>query len=294
VANVALLAVGGWLVINGRLLLGELVAAQIVVTLVVATFAKLGKQLEAYYDMLAGVDKLGHLLDLPLERDGGTAHADHTGGAAVKVHGVSFGYEGAHRDAVTRLSVELAPGERVALTGPNGAGKSTLVDILFGLRNPDSGWVELDGMDLRELRLDTVREHVALVDRIEVFEGTILQNIRMGRDAVTVADVRDALRKVGLLRTVQEFPDGLETTLWPGGAPLSLGQANRLMLARAIVGQPRLLILDESLDHMDQDIRENVLPAVLGRDNHWTVLIVTHSDEVAGLCDRVIRLERHS
>jgi putative ABC transport system ATP-binding protein len=291
-ANVALLGIGGMLVIQGDLLLGELVAAQIVVTMVVATFTKFGKQLEAYYDILAATDKLGHLIDLPLERSGGARHEAHSDGAAVVAHDVSFRYDGGHRDALAHVSLALAPGERVALMGPNGSGKSTLVDVLFGLRQPTHGWIELDGMDLREMNLDTVREHVALVDRIEVFEGTVLENIRMGRDDVTVADVRDALKRVGLLHTIQEFPDGLDTMLWPGGHPLSLGQANRLMLARALVGQPRLLILDESLDHMDADIRETVIPAIMNREAHWTLLIVTHSEDVGRLCDRTIRLER--
>jgi ABC-type transport system involved in cytochrome bd biosynthesis fused ATPase/permease subunit len=76
------------------------------------------------------------------------------------------------------------------------------------------------------------------------------------------------------------------------GAPLSLGQVNRLMLARAVVGQPRLLVLDETLDHMDSDLRETVLPALFGREARWTLLVVTHSEDVAKLCDRVIRLEK--
>jgi putative ABC transport system ATP-binding protein len=291
-ANVALLAIGGALVIRGELTLGELVAAEVVVTLVVATFTKLGKQLEAYYDLLAAVDKLGHLLDLPLERGGGANHHARSNGAAVTVHDVSFGYEGGHRDVLSRLNVRFEPGERVALVGPNGAGKSTLVDVLFGLRQPQSGWVEIDGTDLRSLRLDTLREHVAVVKGVEAIDGTILENVRMGRDEVTLADVRDALRQVGLLDAILEFPDGLDTALWTGGAPLSLGQANRLMVARAIVGQPRLLIVDEALDHMDAEVRERVLPAMLGPNAHWTVLIVTHSDDVARLCDRVIHLAR--
>ena len=292
VTSVALLAVGGWLVISQQLLLGELVAAQIVVTLVVATFTKLGKQLEAYYDILAATDKLGHLIDLPLERGGGARHEALSDGASVVAHDLSFVYDGGHRNALEHLSFAIKPGERVALMGPNGAGKSTLVDVLYGLREPSGGWVELDGMDLRAMRLDTVREHVALVDRIEVIEGTVMENVRLGRDNVTAGDVREALRRVGLWRTIQEFPDGMNTMLWPGGNPLSLGQANRLMLARAIVGHPRLLILDETLDHMDADIRETVIPAIMSREAHWTLVIVTHSEEVGALCDRVIRLDR--
>ena len=291
VANVALLALGGWLVIQGKLTLGELVAAEIVVTLVVATFTKLGKQLEAYYDLLAAVDKLGHLLDLPLEREGGEPRSRRDGPAGVVAHEVTFGYDGGGRSALAGFSLRLAPGERVALTGPNGAGKSTLVDVLFGLRRPAGGWVEFDGADLRAVRLATVRDQIAVVKGVEVVEGTVLDNVRMGRADVTMDDARDALRRVGLLEAIRDLPDGLATRLWTGGAPLSLGQANRLMIARAIAGRPRLLILDEALDHMDADIRETVLPAVLGKDAPWTLLVITHSDEAARLCDRVVRLD---
>ena len=291
-ANVSLLAIGGWLVIQEKLTLGELVAAEIVVTLVVATFAKLGKQLEAYYDLLAAVDKLGHLIDLPLERSDGVRHQSHTGGISVSVRDLAYQYEGANKPALRPLNLSIEPGERIALTGPNGVGKSTLIELLFGLRQPKQGRVEIDGVDLRSLRLDTVREHVAMVHRIEVIEGSIYENIRMGRDTITLTEVLDALEKVGLREAVMAFPDGVQTRLWTGGSPLSLGQANRLMIARAIVGQPRLLILDESLDHMDQEIRDTVWPAILGPEPAWTVLVVTHSEEVAARCTRRIHLER--
>ena len=97
---------------------------------------------------------------------------------------------------------------------------------------------------------------------------------------------------MGLLQTILELPGGLQTAMGTGGAPLSLGQVNRLMLARAIVGRPRLLILDETFDAMDRGIRDRVLPAIMGRDTPWTLLVVTHSPEIAALCDRTIVLER--
>lgn len=291
-ASTVLLGMGGYLVINGQMTLGQLVAAQIVVTLVVDSFTKLGKQLESYYDLLAAVEKLGHLTDLPLERDGGVAHQARSNGAAIRIHNVSYTYSEGHRTVLDDLNLSIEPGERIALLGPNGAGKSTLVDLLFGLRQPTHGHIEIDGMDLRDLCLLSLREHIAVVKGIEIFEGSILDNIRMGRENLSVADVRRSLQAVGLLDDVLDLPAGLNTPLGTGGSPLSLGQAERLMLARAIAGGPRLLVVDEVLDDMDQEVRHEVLPAILGPEARWTLLVVTHSQDVARLCGRQVRLTR--
>lgn len=292
VASAALLGLGGWLVIEGQLTLGQLVASEIVVAAVVASFTKLVKQMESFYDLLAAVDKLGHLTDLPLERAGGGVPQPRSRGASLRVRNLSFSYAGGRRKALEDLSFDLAPGERAAVVGPNGAGKSTLVDLLFGLRNPSKGRIEIDGEDVRDLRLESLREHAAVVRGVEVFEGSLVDNVRMGRQSLSTADVRRALEAVGLLEAVLELPQGLKTPLRAGGAPLSLGQAERLMIARAIVGSPRLLVLDEALDEMDQEVRGAVLPALLGPEARWTLLVVTHSREVAAMCGRQIRLER--
>ena len=291
-ASTALLGLGGYLVIRGQLTLGQLVAAEIVVTLVVSSFTKLGKQLESYYDLLAAVHKLGHLMDLPLERQEGVPYHAHSNGAAVDIRKVSFKYEEGHRTVLDSFNLRLEPGDRVALLGPNGSGKSTLIDLLFGLRTPTSGYIEIDGTDLRDLRLESLREHVAVVKGIEIFEGSILDNVAIGREELSNADVRRALQRAGLLEELLELREGLNTWLGTGGSPLSLGQAQRLMLARAIAGDPRLLVLDELLDNMDLKAREQVLPAVLGRDAHWTLLVVTHSQSVAQLCGRQVRMDQ--
>lgn len=291
-ASAALLGIGGYLVINGQLTLGQLVAAEIVVALVVSSFTKFGKQLESIYDLFAAVDKLGHLTDLPLEREGGVSHEQSAHGAEVQIRNLSFVYEGGHRAVLERLNLDIKPGERVALLGPNGAGKSTLVDLIFGLRQPSTGYIALDGVDLRDLRLDSLREHIAIVKGIQIFAGSILENVRMGRDYVPLSDIRYALKAVGLLEEIQDFPDGLATPLETGGAPLSFGQATRLMLARSIVCQPRLLVLDETLDDLDPSLRDKILDTVLGRKSPWTVLAISHNPEIARACDRQIHFSR--
>jgi ABC-type bacteriocin/lantibiotic exporter with double-glycine peptidase domain len=291
-ASTALLGLGGYLVIIGQLTLGQLVAAEIVVSAVVASFTKLGKQLESWYDLQAAVEKLGILIDLPLEREDGAVHHSRSLGASVVMRQVSFRYDDHLPWVLHNFDLEIRPGERVALLGPNGAGKSTVIDLLFGLRKPTTGYIAIDGEDIRSLRLESLRQHIAVVKGLEIFEGTVLDNVRMGREELTLADIRDALQRVNLLEDILSFPDGLNTRLGTGGAPLSLGQAERLVLARAIVGQPRLLILDELLDDMDQEARKTVLPAIVGKDAHWTLLVITHSQEVARLCDRQVSMTR--
>lgn len=291
-ATTSLLALGGYLVIGGQLTLGQLVAAELVVTLVVVSFTKMGKQLEAYYDLLAAVDKLGYLFDLPLERVGGVVHQPQSKGARIRIHDVTFSYKTGRRNVIDRFSLSIEPGERVALLGPNGAGKSTLVDLLFGTRIPNQGLVEIDGQDLRDVQLESLREHVTVVRGVEIVAGTVLENVRMGREEISVAEVRRALTEVRLLDDILDLPEGLNTPLLAGGLPLSLGQAERLMLARAIAGQPRLLVLDEVLDDMDREVRDEVFPLLFSGAAHWTLLVITHSQEVAQCCDRSVLLNR--
>lgn len=288
VATAGMLGLGGWLVINNQLTLGQLVAAELIVATVIGSFAKLGKHLEGWYDLMAAVDKLGHLIDLPLERRHGEDPNFAPVGTTVVAHNVSYAYD--HHEVLEGLDLEIRPGERVAIVGPSGSGKSTLADILYGLREPTHGYVTLDGVNLRDLDLEAVREEVALVKGLDVVDDTILENIRMGRNHLGLKEIHDALEAVQLADEVAALPEGMHTRLFPTGAPLSLGQARRLMLARAIAGRPNLLVLDEALDGLDVDSRGAVFDAVFHSPRQWTVIVVTHSQEVAARCDRAVAL----
>lgn len=289
-ASVMLLAVGGYLVIQGQLSLGQLVAAELVVSLMVGTFTKIGKQLESYYDLLAAMDKLGHLMELPLENTAGASYHPPMPGTQVRFQNVCFEYHQGHHQVIESFTETIERGERVAIMGPHGVGKTTLIDMLFGLRLPQRGYIEVDGMDLRDLHLESYRQSVSLVKGIEIFAGTVLDNLRMGRESITMEAARSALQSVALLDDVLRLPQGLQTILGTGGTSLSLGQAERLMLARALVTRPTLLILDETLDDMDQAVRKQLVPVLFGPQAPWTLLVVTHSDEVAKLCQRCVRL----
>lgn len=289
-ASAALLGLGGALVIEGKLTLGQLVAAEIIVTSVVGRFAKLGKLLETTYDLFASVDKLGHLLDLPLESRRGATLRRRPEGASIDVAGLTYAYErGAEVLSGARLRV--MPGRRVAILGRNGSGKSTLFDVLYGLRAPAGGRVLVDDADLRTIHPESWREHVALVRDLEVFEGTVLENVRVGRPDVSDEDVRAALAAVGLQDEVLALPGGLETELTTGAPVLSTCQAYRLVLARAIAGRPRLLLLDETLDRLDGPTKRSLTKRLFDRSAPWTVLVATGDTEVMRAADEVLVLE---
>ena len=291
VASAVLLGIGGWLVINRQLTLGQLVASELIVTLMVSGFTKFGKHLEVFYDLQAAVDKLGALVDLPLERAGGEAVLTSGGPAGVRMKNVTVSY-GPGNPVLAVNDWELRPGDRLGLTGHHGCGKSTLADTLFGLREPESGTLLLDGVDFRSLPLPAIRDSVALVRGIELFSGSVLENVRLGRTELTLNDVTDALAKAGILEEILNLPDGLETVVHPGGRPLSGSQASRLMIARAVAGEPRLIILDDALDAVDSSReRDSISEFLFDAEAPWTLLCITERPDFLARCNRVAILE---
>jgi len=282
IASAALLGIGGYLVLGGKLTLGQLVASELILTGVVAGVAKFGKYLEVYYDLIASMYKLGHLVELPLERESTGVVGRAAGPLSLGMISVEHAF--GVRSNGPPITLEVAPGSRLAVIGPNGSGKSTLIDLLYGLREPARGHIEIDGLPLCDLSLRELRGQVALVRGAAIFNGTILENVSMDRADVTLEDVRRALETVGLWKHVKSLPDGLGTLVTTDGGNLSAGQAQRLAIARAIVVRPRCLLLDEALDHLDPESHQIILERVLGADAPWTVVVATHDPSVADAC----------
>jgi ABC-type bacteriocin/lantibiotic exporter with double-glycine peptidase domain len=288
-ASTAVLAIGGWLVIDQQLTTGQLVASELIVTAVVANLTKLGDVLKDFYDVCASSDKLGHLIDLPLEPQNGEDMP--TGeGMAIGLQQLGCGVPD-NPHSLREFDLAVAAGERVALVGTTGGSASYLLDVLFGLRPPSHGHVTLDGLDLRQLRLAPMRDQIALVHGTEIVEGTVLENLRFGRAAIAADAVRDALQAVDLWDEVMKLPQGLSTPLTTRGNPLSSSQASRLMIARAILGRPRLLMLDGALDVLQERVRRQVLSHLFDRRYRWTVLVVTQMPDVIAACDRRVDLD---
>ncbi|WP_445369781.1 peptidase domain-containing ABC transporter [Methylomonas sp. BW4-1] len=282
IASTALLAIGGYLVIDGHLTLGQLVAAELIVSSALLALIKFGKHLEGFYDLMAGTDKIGHLLDLPLE-DSAELDAEFNGPASLTISGLKFGF-GAQRPLFSDFALQIQPGEKVAISGGPGSGKTALVSLISGMRQAQAGRIQINGQTLDELRLSTLRQNIAVVSRLEIFHDSLLENIRLGDANLSVADVQEVLAKVGLTSL------DLDTVMSPGGSQLAHSQAIQVMLARAIIASPALLIVDGILDGLDSGLQQQLASILLAADAPWTLLLLTGSKELAALCGREITL----
>jgi ABC-type bacteriocin/lantibiotic exporter with double-glycine peptidase domain len=289
IASAALLSIGGWLVLRAELTLGQLVASELIVASIVAAMSKLGKHLESWYDALAAVDKLGYLVDLPIERETGEQPEASEKGIRVQVRGVGYTPTGAV-PVLQNQDLEVPPGSTLGIVSPGGLGGSALLDLLAGLREPTTGQVLLNGLDLRLWQLGELRRQVFLVRGQEIVQGSILENVRLGRPDIGIDAVNRALECVGLLAVVHQMPDGLETPLSPGGHPLTSSQRSRLILARAIVRKPRLLLVDEALDGLEIETLEKLEAALFDSREPSTLVLVTRDPDLIRRCDHSVQL----
>lgn len=286
IVNSLVLGLGGALVVAGELTLGQLVAAELVVATVLAAIVRLGKKLESFYDLLAAVDKIGILLDLPLERASGRAPRD----GSLDARGLELRAAGIAELAATAGDLHILPGERIAIVGPPASGANALADVLCGLRTPAAGRIEHDGEDLRELRLDLVRERALCLRDADVVPGSVLANVAAGRASVDAEVATVALARAGLLEAVRALPKGLATPLAANGAPLDPCQVAQLALARAIAARPRLLVVDGLLGRLPRSLRASALDVLFDRAEPWTLAVVGDDPDVLARCDRAIAI----
>ncbi len=280
VVSAGVLAIGGWLVINRQLTLGQVVAAEIIVLGVLEGLEKLIRLMENGYDLLTSLDKIGHLTDLPVELHKGRQLPSLAGGARVNCRKVHFAYD-ARVEILAGLDLHLEPGEHVSLVGKSGVGKSTLAALLCGLHEPSQGLVQINGLDIRDVNLDSLRQVVGLVsDTNEIFAGTVEENILLGRQYIAHEDLQWALEFTRLSEGLASFPHGLQTKLMTEGRNLSRGQAQRLLMARAIVSRPSLLILDEGFTGIDENDKLQILDELYDAKNSWTIIDISHDPEV--------------
>lgn len=210
---------------------------------------------------------------------------------ALEVDGAWVRYAPGEPWALRGVSLALAPGEKVAITGPSGAGKSTLAQLLVRFRDPDRGTVRFAGRDVREAAQAEVRERVAIVDQdAHLFTTTLRENVRLARPAATDEEISAALGTAGLGDWLAELPDGLDTLVGEQGGLVSGGERRRIALARGLLSEAPVLVLDEPSAHLDAAASERLLAALARDTGDRTVVVVTHAAAGLDAYDRVVEL----
>jgi len=237
---------------------------------------------------LARADRVAEVLTEDDVLQDGTYHGPRARGA-IELRDVSFAYGDRH--AVHDVSLTLEPGQRVALTGPSGAGKSTLASLVARFYDPTAGAVLIDGRDVRDCRQTWLREQIAVVLQDTVlFTGSVRDNIAYGTEA-SDAEIADAAKAAAAHDFIQALPDGYETQLGPQGTGLSGGQRQRLGIARTLLRNPPVIILDEPTTALDQDAENQVMDGLDRLMRGRTCILITHSERLARTADQLVELD---
>jgi ABC-type bacteriocin/lantibiotic exporter with double-glycine peptidase domain len=286
----SVLILGATLVQTNRLLLGQFVAAEVVIVTILVGIEKLITSLATVYDVLTSVDKAGHIADFPLEPRGGLAPIHQPGtGIAIEAKDLWFKYPGARYPSVAGVSLRIRPGERVAIMGIDGSGRSTLLKLLSGVMDEYDGTLRFDGITLRDLDRPALRSRIGqMLSWGDLFDGTVEENISVGRAHVTPLDVRETLDDLALTDEVQQMAQGIQTEIRNGGRTLPAHLANKLLIAQGIVGRPRLVVLDDFFQNLDGASRQLIIRLLTDRARPWTVLAVSHDPQLLAAFDRVI------
>ncbi len=292
-AQAAVLLAGGHEVVSGHLKLGEFVAFNVYLLMLVWPLRILGYWINEFQRAVASGERIFEILDEPEEiAERPDARPLPPGGGAIRFEGVSFGYD-ATRPVLRDVDLEIEPGRTVALIGHTGAGKTTLTALVPRFYDVASGRVCLDGLDIRDARLPDLRRAIGHVSQDPfLFSATVRENIAFGAPGATEADVVRAARMAQAHEFIASLPDGYDTVIGERGITLSGGQRQRIAIARAIVVDPRVLILDDATASVDAtteaQIRLGLREAMRGR----TTLIIAHRLSTISLADEVVVLEQ--
>jgi len=287
-----LLLIGGLLVLNQEMNIGQFVAAEIIILLVISSVEKLILGLETFYDLLTSLEKLGQVVDKELESQDGEISFQENQGFHVELDGVSYNVPDRDKKIIDDVSLRITPNCRMLLNGSSGSGKSTLLRIIAGILEPDSGGIFINDVSLIGVNLNYYRSHIGQsLPEESPFEGTILNNITFGDKSIPQEQIYWALNKIGLTQFVKEQPQGLQTVLYPEGKQIPSTISKKIVLARSIVRKPKLLILKDPLDHFDQDEALSIINFLSDPENGWALLVVSANLRWADKCTRIITME---
>ncbi|MFT6065428.1 MAG: ABC-type bacteriocin/lantibiotic exporter with double-glycine peptidase domain [Paraglaciecola sp.] len=292
IVTASLLLIGGALVLNQEMNIGQFVAAEIIILLVIASVEKLIVGLESFYDVLTSIEKIGLVVDKEIESQDGEKPLFKKG-INIELDNVSYAVKDKKNLILKNISLKLTPQSRVLILGESGAGKSSLLRLISGIIEPTAGNIYINNLSLGSLFLNHYRSQLGLSLSEETpFEGTIKQNLIFGNDRINDEIIFDTLDIVGLSQFLKEQPKGLDTIIYPEGKQISFTIAKKLILARAIIKQPKIMILEDPLDQFNLDETVRIIRYLTDADRPWALIVVSSRKSWKTQCTQTITLEK--
>lgn len=287
-----LLLIGGLLVFSQEMNIGQFVAAEIIIILVISAVEKLILGLGTFYDLLTSLEKLGEVVDRKLEPQGGEKLSKLKKGFTVELQNVSYSVPGRNKKILDNISLTITPASAILLQGNAGSGKSTLLRLIAGITEPDTGKIFVNGTLLQNIDLAYYRSYLGKsLSEESPFEGTLLDNITFGNKDITQEEVFWALEHTDLLEFVKEQPLGLNTVIYPEGRHIPYAITKKIVLARSIVHKPKLLILKDPLDQFGRKEAEKIMDFLTDPIHHWALVVVSENPEWITHCKQIITIE---
>ena len=294
IVTAGLIILGSFLVIDQQINLGQFVAAEIIILLIVNSVEKLILSMETIYDVVTSVEKMAFVTDLPMEKDGGIEedYLDSKKGMAVSMKNLSFKYPDARKPVLHDVDLTIKSGERLCISGFSNSGKSTLIRIIGGIFLDFEGSVNYNGIPVSNLNIEHLRSYIGDSFHEEnIFKGSVLENITLGRPNIPIEKVMEVADKLFMLEFIQGLPGGFNTTLEPEGNNLPESMISKIILARSIVCNSRLLVLTDHLNKLMPTERQYIMDYLVDKANPWTLVVVSNYSEIAAKCDRVVLMK---
>lgn len=282
------LLLGGLLVIDQQMNIGQFVASEIIIILMISNLEKLIYSMDAIYDMLTALEKLGNVTDVPLERES-DVEIPNDNGEGLSLDVIDLNYSPNDNQHLIRgITFNVKSGERIMIAGYSGSGRHTLLQLLKGLYENYQGIIKYNNISIRNLNLQKMRDNLGdTMAKDSIFNGSFMDNITMG-NPTSLKDLMDLVGIVKLNKFLDNLPSGIQTILDPEGKSLSRSIKAKIILARCLAKKPRLIMLDETINLIRTPEREEILEFIYSREHSWTVITVADSLEKAKKFDKII------